>query len=270
LSESGTLSGTPGAVGIFAVAVQVTDAGDGTAMRNLSLTVADPRATITLDGEQGPSAQPAVRLTMATAHPFAIAGQVELSFQPDAIHNSDDQAIQFSNGLRTAQFTVPANATDAAFTAGELGLMVGTNAGVRTVSVTALQTGSQAIPPTAEAKLDLSIAQSPPVITTASISNRTTTGVTLEITGYSTPREVTRALFQFTPIAGRTLQNSQVTVDLAGPANAWYQDAASAASGGSFLYVQPFTIQGEINAVQSVAITVTNSRGDSQQATVSF
>jgi hypothetical protein len=34
--------------------------------------------------------------------------------------------------------------------------------------------------------------------------------------------------------------------------------------------MQPFTIQGDINAVQSVAITVTNSVGDSQQSTVSF
>jgi hypothetical protein len=270
VSEAGAISGTPSAVGVFQVAAQVTDASDASAMRTLALTVADPRATITLEGEQAPLGQPAMHLAMTTAHPFAIAGQIELSFQPAAVNNSDDQAVQFSNGLRTAQFTIPANSTDAAFTAGDLGLMVGTTAGVLTLRVTALQAGSQAIPPPAESSLDLTIAQSAPVITEASIATRTATGVTLQIAGYSTPRQVTRAVFRFTPIAGRTLQNSQVTVELTEASNGWYQNPLSSATGSLFLYMQPFTIQGDINAVQSVAITVTNSVGDSQQSTVSF
>jgi hypothetical protein len=59
-------------------------------------------------------------------------------------------------------------------------------------------------------------------------------------------------------------------VELAGPANTWYQSPASAAFGGTFVYTQPFTIQGDLNAIQSVGVTLTNSRGDSQQTTVNF
>lgn len=270
MSESGTISGTPTTIGVFQFQAQVTDAAEATAARTLSLTVADPAATVTLEGGQGPGEQPTVRMAMTTAHPFPIAGQVELSFQPDAINNSDDQTIQFSNGLRTAQFTVPANSPDAAFAGGDLGLAIGTTSGVLTIRVTALQTGSQAIPPAAESRIDVTIAQAPPTIDSAAIATRTATGVTLQITGFSTPREVTSALFRFTPVAGRTVQNGQVTVDLRESANAWYQNPASAASGSTFQYTQPFTIQGDINAIQSVAITLTNSRGDSQQTTVSF
>jgi hypothetical protein len=59
-------------------------------------------------------------------------------------------------------------------------------------------------------------------------------------------------------------------VDLNGSANAWYQNPSSAATGGAFVYTQPFTIQGDLSALQSVAVTLTNSRGDSQSATVNF
>jgi hypothetical protein len=270
LSEAGVIRGTPGVIGIFAIQVRATDASSATAAATLSLTIADPRATITLEGGQGPGEQPTVRLAMASAHPFGIAGQLGVTFQPAAINNSDDDTIKFPNGLRTVQFTVVANATEAQLGVADPRLATGTTAGVITVRVTTLQAGSQAIPPAADAKLDLTIAQAPPNITTAAIASRTATGVTLQITGFSTPQEVTRALFQFTPIAGRALQNSQVTVDLTAPANTWYQSSASAATGGQFLYTQPFTIQGDLNAIQSVAITLTNSVGNSQPTTVSF
>jgi hypothetical protein len=269
-ASSGVLSGTPSSVGAFQFDVRVTDAASAAAMRRFSLTVADPRATISLQGEQGPAQQAVIALTMATAHPFAIAGQLSLSFQPDAINDSDDAAILLTNGSRTAQFIVRAGETAAAFPGGELGLAIGTTAGVRTISVTAMQTGSQAIPLASSSKLDITIAQSPPTITGATISNRTATGFTTQIAGFSTAREVTRALFRFTPVTGRTLQNTQATVELNGPANAWYQDPTSALTGGAFAYTQPFTIQGDLSAIQSVAITMTNSRGDSQQTTVNF
>jgi hypothetical protein len=92
----------------------------------------------------------------------------------------------------------------------------------------------------------------------------------MRVTGFSTAREVTRAQFRFTPVAGRTLQSNQATVELAGPATAWYQNAGSAATGGAFAYTQPFTIQGDLSAIQSVAVTLANSRGESQQTSVNF
>jgi hypothetical protein len=193
-----------------------------------------------------------------------------LSFQPDAIHNSDDGMILFSNNSRTVQFTIPANSAEAGFAPEELSLQTGTTAGLITLSVTAMQTGSQAIPLASASKLEITIEQSPPAIDPAVISNRSATGFTLQVTGFSTAREVKSALFQFTPVPGRTLQNTQASVELDGAANAWYQDPGSAATGGEFVYTQPFTIQGDLTAIQSVAVTLTNSRGNSQQSTVNF
>lgn len=269
-ASTGVLSGIPSGVGAFQFDARVTDAANATALRRFALTVADPRATISLEGQQGPAQQGRVRLTLATAHPFAIAGLLSLSFQPNAINNSDDGMVLFSNSSKTVQFTVRENTTEAEFAPGELRLQTGTTAGLTTLSVTAMQTGSQAISPPASAKLDITIAQLPPNITGATISARSATGFTTRLTGFSTAREVTRALFRFTPVAGRTLQNTQATVELNGPANTWYQTPGSAATGGAFLYTQPFTIQGDLSAIQSVAITLTNSRGDSQQTTVNF
>ena len=270
-ASTGVIGGTPSGVGAFSFQVRVTDAASGTALRRFALTAADPSATISLDGEPGPAQQGRVHLTMLTAHPFAIAGQVSLSFEPDAIQNSDDATILFSNNSNTAQFTIPANSTEAAFAPGDLSLQTGTTAGRITLSVTAMQTGSQAIPLASASKLEITIEQSPPAIRDDPvISNRASTGFTVQVMGFSTAREVTRAQFVFTPVSGRTLQNTQATVDLTAAANTWYQDPASAATGGAFVYTQPFTVQGDLSAIRSVAITLTNSRGDSQQATANF
>jgi hypothetical protein len=269
-ASTGVLSGTPSAVGLFSFEVQVTDDSNAVASRSFSLAVADSRATVALEGEQGPGQQAAVNLTLAAVHPFPIAGQLEVSFQPDTLNNSDDGTIRFSNNLRTAQFTVAAGSAEAQFAGGDLAMQTGTTAGLITLRVTALQTGSQAIPPAADAKLDVTIPQSPPAIGSAAIQQRTGTGFSVEITGFTTARQVTGAVFQFTAVPGRTLQNTQATVDLNGSANAWYQNPSSAATGGAFVYTQPFTIQGDLSALQSVAVTLTNSRGDSQSATVNF
>ncbi len=269
-AATGAISGTPGAVGAFQFDVQVSDASGATAVRPFALTIADPQATISIEGDPGPAQQGRIRLTMATAHPFSIAGQISLTFEPDAIHNGNDGMVLFSNNSKTVQFTIPANSAEAEFAPGELSLQTGTTAGRITLSVTAMQAGSQAIPLASAAKLVISIEQTPPVITEAALSGRSATGFTLQISGYATPREVTRAVFRFTPVSGHTLQNTQATVDLTEPANTWYEDPESAATGGSFVYTQPFTIQGDLSAIQSVAVTLTNSRGDSQQATVSF
>jgi hypothetical protein len=269
-TATGVLSGTPTAVGLVRFDVRVMDSANASMTRTFEVTVADPRATVTLEGQQGPAQQRRVRLTLAASHPFPIAGQLGLTFQPDAVNNSEDSTIRFSNNLRTAQFTVAAGSAEAQFTGGDLLLQTGTTAGVITLTVTAMQTGGQAIPPAATAKVDAAIPQSPPAISNTSIQNRTGTGFSLQVTGFSTARQVTRALFQFTPVAGRTLQNTQATVDLTAPANTWYQNTGSAATGSAFVYTQPFTVQGDLSALQSVAVTLTNSRGDSQSATVSF
>jgi len=69
---------------------------------------------------------------------------------------------------------------------------------------------------------------------------------------------------------GTNLQTSSLTVDLSGPFAAWYQSAASGQYGSQFRVVLPFNVQGDINAIGSVAVTLTNTEGTSEQVSVNF
>ena len=100
---------------------------------------------------------------------------------------------------------------------------------------------------------------------------RTANGFEVRVVGISSPRDMTQARFQFLAPAGVNLQTTQATVPLTAPFNTWYQNAASAAFGSAFEYVQPFTVSGDgSNVVSSVAVTLTNSQGDSSPASASF
>jgi hypothetical protein len=51
---------------------------------------------------------------------------------------------------------------------------------------------------------------------------------------------------------------------------AWYAGTPSAQFGSQFLYTQPFTVQGDIGAIASVTVTLTNSVGSSPPASAPF
>jgi hypothetical protein len=46
----------------------------------------------------------------------------------------------------------------------------------------------------------------------------------------------------------------------------FFQGPQSNATGGQFRYTQPFTIQGDLNSVRSITLTLSNSAGNSQPA----
>ena len=84
--------------------------------------------------------------------------------------------------------------------------------------------------------------------------------------GYSSPRDLSQAVFVFTAAAGANLQTGQVTVPLSAVFSAWYQSAASAPYGSQFTLTQPFTVTGNQQAVTSLTVTLTNSMGTSAGA----
>jgi hypothetical protein len=90
---------------------------------------------------------------------------------------------------------------------------------------------------------------------------RTTNGFSIQVTGYSTSREVTQAVFHFTAASGNTLQSGDVAVSVQSMFAQWFQDATSTAFGSQFTFTQPFTVQGDSNAVIPGSITLTNSLG---------
>ena len=99
------------------------------------------------------------------------------------------------------------------------------------------------------------------------ISNASPTGFTVAVTGYSTPRDMTSAQFNFTPTTGTTLAASSATVQLGNAFTQWYGTTASNAFGSQFTFTIPFTVSstGVISGAPISAITVslTNSKGTS-------
>src|SRR5207302_6145849 len=71
--------------------------------------------------------QPVVDLT-CDPYPVAITGRLILRFIP-ANGMPDDPSVQFSSGGRSANFTIPANATHAAFSASQFAIQAGSVAG---------------------------------------------------------------------------------------------------------------------------------------------
>jgi len=90
--------------------------------------------------------------------------------------------------------------------------------------------------------------------------------------GYSTPREVTRAVFAFSAVAGGDLRTSEIVVDLETAFSGWYRDTASIPFGSAFDYVQPFVVEGDRRVIRSVTLTLSNGQGNSNSlsATADF
>ena len=61
-----------------------------------------------------------------------------------------------------------------------------------------------------------------------------------------------------------------LVAQLATAGSNWFQSQAAASVGGQFRLQMPFTVQGEIGAVQSVSVTLTNGEGTSGASSVQF
>jgi hypothetical protein len=95
-------------------------------------------------------------------------------------------------------------------------------------------------------------------------------GFQLRITGYSTPLQLTQAIVQLTPAAGSNLQTTELTIPLTELANAWYQSSVAAPFGSQFVLTLPFTVQGNMAAIESASVRLVNSLGTSAPATAKF
>jgi putative Ig domain-containing protein len=260
---TGVISGAPTAGGSFSFAVTVTDNARATSTARLQLSIsmpALPALTITgLSDTANPADQPKIQLALASPYPSTISGQLSLTFTPDA--GGGDGTIQFSTGSRIATFTIPAGSTSST---AALGIQAGTVAG--TIKITA----QNIVAPGQPAPIDVTPIPSPsqttrikpaaPSITSAKLV-RTANGFSIQVTGYSTARDVTQAVFHFTAAAGSTLQAGDVTVQVQSIFTTWFQDTASTAFGSQFTFTQPFTVQGDPNAAIPGSVTLSNSLG---------
>ena len=246
--------------GLVAVTVFSPSPGGGTS-NSQNFSVLGSGVTInglsdTVDSLQ----QPRFNLTIVAPRPGPVSGRMTLTFAGSI----DDPAIQFEAGGRTVNFTIPANSTQAVFAgnATSSSFQTGTTSG--TITLEAVADGM------AISRRIVTVSRRPPRITSLSIGSRTSSSFQLVMIGFSNPRNLTQGTFRFTGRAGTNLQTTSLTVDLSSAFGAWYQSAASGQFGSQFRLVLPFNVQGDINAIASVAVTLTNTEGNSEQVTVNF
>ncbi|MEP7365579.1 MAG: putative Ig domain-containing protein, partial [Acidobacteriota bacterium] len=268
LSANGVISGTPTAIGTSTFNITVLDSATRSTSRDFTLTVGSPALpAYTISGPADtidPAAQQRIGLDLASPYPSALSGTVVITFTTDTVNApaspSDDPALQFANGSRTIRFTIPAGSTAAEFE-GTPAFQSGTLAGT-IILTSSFATGSTQVP-SATAPRNIRILRAAPSVRSATIT-RTASGFDVTVTGFSTPREVTQALFRFTASSGANLQTSELTLPLTTPAAVWFSSDASRAFGGQFTYRQSFTLSGESNAIASLSVTLSNSTGASQ------
>lgn len=214
-----------------------------------------------------PAQQLKFQLHLASPYPLPISGQITLTFSPDAVIARDDPSIQFSTGGRTASFTIPAESTVAA---PDFAIQTGTVAGTIQFTVT-LRQGETDITPSPAPSRTIRVNRLPPSVAASGVRLvRSASAFEVQIIAFSTPRQVTQATFRFAAARGATLQGAEITMPLDSVFATWYQDAASTQFGSQFRYVQPFTVQGDLTAISSVTVILTNAQGSSQPVMVNF
>ena len=259
-ATSGQISGTPTAAGTFGIAITVTDSALANSQDRFTLNInLPPVPGVTFSGLPAtalPAQQYTLQITLAASYPAPITGQAILTFSPDT--GPADRTIQFASGGTTANFTIASGNTTPDNT---LALQTGTVSGTINISLR-LQAGGIDITPNPAPAVSSQIARAAPVIRGVQV-NRSGSTLSVVVTGYSTAREITQAVFAFNAASGSTLQAgaSSITIDVSTMFGNWFQDPNNSQYGTVFVFTQPFTIQGDVNAAIPTSVTLTNRVG---------
>ena len=260
-ASTGRITGTPAAAGSFGFTVRVIDSTRSSSVDLFRINIAlpsPPSATISgFPSTLKAADQAKLQVTLDAPYLVPVSGQAILTFAPDS--GGGDSTIQFSTGGRTADFTIPAGSTEGVFNNAALAIQTGTVAGTVSISVR-LRAAGVDITPSPAPVITARVERAAPVISSVRLT-RNSSGLSVEVTGYSTAREVTQATFTFAAAGGQSLQASQVTIPVESAFSQWFQDVASARFGSQFTLNQTFSIQGDANAVLLQSVTLVNRVG---------
>jgi len=192
--------------------------------------------------------------TLRSIFPGVISGQITMSFTPGsavAIVQPNDPLPEFSNGLRTVNFTIPANSTTVILDPPAV-MLIGTVSG--TVQLTSIIQGSASV----IGAMDI-LAVPPQIIGVD--ATRSSSDVTIRTTGFASIRSVTSVTFSFEVRTSSGAQTINLTRNVDGDFTAWYKDAASANYGSTFQFSQSFSVQGDASSLEAVTVTLANTLG---------
>jgi hypothetical protein len=217
-----------------------------------------------------------VAISLDSPYPVQLDGKLTLTFAPTADVFSDDPAIAFASGGRTVNFIVPANSRNAVFGISDsrIRFQTGTVAGTITLAATFVtDAGGINLVTGAAPATNISVRSSAPRISSVQLASRTASAITVMITGYSPTRSADTMTFTFIPYvdpnnANLKLDTTKLNLSVDGPFSVWYRSTASQSFGSLFTATVTFNIFGSVDAIQSLAVTMSNNLGISNAGAV--
>jgi hypothetical protein len=238
-----------------------------------AITPSLPKPLITFDVAAFSSGeQHSLTLSLPSAPPCAVTGNLNLAFASTAMGVTDDASIVFVQGSRRSlQFAVAANSTQVLI-AGQQSVVfqTGTTAGTITFTVTGT-------PLAADPTTTISIPPAPISIDLAAASNQVLGQLNVEVTGFDNTYTAGAMSFTFFDAAGKQVGaviNANFTSCFAGyfglGAVTTGCSPSGQNSGSAFLMQVSFPIEGNQALVGTVQATLTNSAGPAQTGSLTF
>ncbi|HTQ56851.1 MAG TPA: hypothetical protein VMI94_20430 [Bryobacteraceae bacterium] len=213
--------------------------------------------------------QGSISVSLASASAASGAGTVTLAFQSAVAGVSDDPMIAFTDGARSAAFTVAAGSAQGQFANGpSISFDTGTTAGTLTFTVTLGNSTAQASVtiPAASIGIDAAVAARD-VACDPSEVYCTAVNVELQINGWDNTRSASQIVFTFFNSAGSVIAPGNITVAATAP---FAQYFAGSDLGGVFGLHALFPVTGDSDQVVAAQVQITNSAGTAQTARITF
>jgi hypothetical protein len=227
----------------------LTGTGVAQSLATLGLSISLPQA---LSAQQG-----AVTVTLVPASQTSGSGTLTLAFQP-ASGLTDDAAIAFASGGRTATFTFSPGDTQGRFgTQLTAPFQTGTTAGALVFTV---QSGGV----TAQQTITILPAT---VGITAVQGVRSTASVQVQVTGFDNTRTAGLLAFTFFDAAGNSIAPGAIGANATATFASYFQNSSL---GGVFLLTAVFPVTGNPSQIGAVQIQITDSAGIAQTARTAF
>jgi len=226
---------------------------------SIQLTLATPASA-----QQG-----SLSVNLASESVSSGSGTVTLAFQSAVSGVSDDPAIAFADGTRSAAFTVAQGASAGQFAdTPSVSFQTGTTAGALTFTVALGSQTAQAnvTIPAAAIGIDAAVAARN-VACAPALLYCTTTNVQLEVNGWDNTRSTSQIVFSFFDSAGNAIAPGNITVDAA---TAFQQFFAGSDLAGVFGLHALFPVNGDSNQVVAAVVQLTNSAGAAQTTKITF
>lgn len=203
--------------------------------------------------------QPAATVLLSGPYALNVNVTMALTFVP-ASGSAQPYDAKFATGGTTTTFTITPTAPTAS-----VPVMIGTVAGIITITTTATDSAGNSLTPVPVTNV-MTVNPTVPVITSVIPCAVTLGSFSISVTGRSTPRDMTSALFHFTLPTNTQPSTLDVSVPLTTAFTAWYNSPNSNAFGSTFKMTVQFSYTGPPGtSVPLVAVTgtLTNSIGTS-------